>query len=76
MVIESNVSKSNILKKLILCNLKEAYKHFKDKFPSMKIGFSKFAELRPKHCMFAGQSGTHCLCTHNSPKCQVDDRKC
>lgn len=29
------------------------------------IGFSKFAELRPKYCILAGASGTHsvCVCT-------------
>ena len=38
---------------------------FKEKFPNHKIGFSKFAELRPKHCVLAGASGTHsvCVCT-------------
>lgn len=41
-------------KKLILCNLKEAYVLFKQKHPDNKIGFSKFAELRPKHCILAG----------------------
>ena len=37
----------------------------------LKIGFSKFAELRPKHCVLAGTSGTHsvCVCTiHPSVK--------
>lgn len=58
-VIESNRSISKISKRLIFGNLKEAYKHVKDKFPSIKISFSKFAELRPKHCILAGQSGTH-----------------
>ena len=30
-----------------------------------KIGFSKFAELYPQHCVLAGASGTHavCVCT-------------
>ena len=30
-----------------------------------KIGFSKFPELRPQHCVLAGASGTHavCVCT-------------
>lgn len=50
---------------LILCNLKEAYQLFKEKYPDIKIGFSKFAELRPKECVLPGSSGTHvvCLCT-------------
>ena len=32
---------------LILYNLMEAYGSFKEKFLSMKLSFSKFAELRP-----------------------------
>ncbi|CAF4207878.1 unnamed protein product [Rotaria magnacalcarata] len=52
-------------KYLILCNLKEAYQSFKEKHPALKIGFSKFAELRPKECVLPGSSGTHsvCICT-------------
>ncbi len=52
-------------KRLILSNLKEVYREFKDLFPAQKIGFSKFADLRPKHCVLAGGSGTHsvCVCT-------------
>lgn len=50
---------------LILTNLKEAYQLFKEKYPHIKIGFSKFAELRPKECVLPGASGTHtvCVCT-------------
>ena len=52
-------------KRLILNDLKEIYQLFKDTFPTEKVGFSKFAELRPKHCVLAGASGTHavCVCT-------------
>ncbi len=41
------------------------YCAFKDAFHDKKIGFSKFAELRPQHCVLAGASGTHsvCVCT-------------
>ena len=54
-----------IQKRLILSNLRELYRLFKDKHPEQKIGFSKFAELRPRHCVLAGASGTHsvCVCT-------------
>ena len=41
---------------LILSNLKEAYKLFKETHPEHKIGFSKFAELRPKECVLVGSS--------------------
>ncbi len=55
----------HVQKRLILSNLKEVYCSFKDAFPDKKIGFSKFAELRPQHCFLAGASGTHsvCVCT-------------
>ncbi|XP_038055996.1 uncharacterized protein LOC119727987, partial [Patiria miniata] len=43
--------KKHIQKHLILCNLKEAFEHFKKKYPDLRIGFSKFAELRPKQCV-------------------------
>ena len=55
----------HVQKKLVLSNLKEVYCAFKDAFPNKKIGFSKFAELRPPRCVLAGASGTHsvCVCT-------------
>ena len=67
--------KKQVQKWLILCNLKEAYCAFKDAHPELKIGFSKFASLRPKHCVFAGASGTHpvCVCSvHQNFKLMVE----
>ena len=54
-----------VQKRLVLSNLKEVYQVFKEKYPDKPIGFSKFADLRPKHCILAGASGTHavCVCT-------------
>ena len=54
-----------VQKRLILNNLREAYQMFKEKFPHTIIGFSKFAQLHPKHCVLAGASGTYavCVCT-------------
>ena len=40
----------------------------------MKVGFSKFAELRPRHRILAGASGTHsvCVCTiHQNVKLMI-----
>ena len=54
--------RTQVQKRLILCNLRELYQLFKEKYPHEKIGFSKFAELRPKHCVLAGASGTHSVC--------------
>ena len=55
----------HIQKRLVLNNLREVYQLFKDRFPTETVGFSKFADLRPKHCILAGASGTHsvCVCT-------------
>ena len=56
---------THIQKRLVLSNLRELYQLFKNKFPNEKVGFSKFAALRPKQCVLAGASGTHsvCVCT-------------
>ncbi|XP_034255204.1 uncharacterized protein LOC117653549 [Thrips palmi] len=58
-------------KRLILCNIAELYKSFKEKHGNLKIGLSMFYLLRPKWCIFAGGAGTHeqCICqTHQNFK--------
>ena len=37
----------HVQKRLVLSNLREVYREFKEKFPDQKIGFSKFAEICP-----------------------------
>lgn len=49
-------------KRLVLANLTEIYRLFKERFPEIRIGFSKFAELRPAECVLAGAAGTHTVC--------------
>ncbi|XP_063604197.1 LOW QUALITY PROTEIN: uncharacterized protein LOC134779822 [Penaeus indicus] len=49
-------------KRLILCNLKELFSSLREKFPEVKIGFSKFCSLRPKWCILPGAAGTHSVC--------------
>ena len=49
--------------------------YIKERFPDCKIGFSKFAELRPKQCVLAGASGTHSF-VYSTSKCQVCHSKC
>ena len=64
----------HIQKRLVLCNLRELYKLYKDISPTERIGFSKFAELQPKQCVLAGASGTHsvCVCTiHQNVKLKI-----
>ena len=55
----------HIQKRLVLSNLKEAFQLFNNRFPTETVGFSKFADSRPKHCILAGASGTDsvCVCT-------------
>ena len=68
----------HIQKRLVLTNLKEVYLLFKERFPTEKIGFSKFAELRPKHCILAGASGTHSVCVcaiHQNVKLLMRDAR-
>ena len=49
-------------KRLLLCNVKELYSEFQQKFPNSKIGLSRFFELKPKWCVAPGASGTHRVC--------------
>ena len=51
----------SVQKGLLLGNLKEIYQQFKDQFPAEKIGFSRFAELRPKHCVLV-EHMPHAVC--------------
>lgn len=57
-----NGKKQNVQKRLILCNLRELYLHFKESKPDVNVGLSKFSSLRPKWCILAGSSGTHTVC--------------
>ena len=52
-------------RRLLLCNLKELYSAFKERYPDAKVGFSKFCSLRPRWYISVGSSGTHsvCVCT-------------
>ena len=65
-------------KRLLLVELKELYRLFKEDHPDKKIGFSKFCSLRPRWCILTGSSGTHNVCTckqHENVKllCEVMD---
>ena len=65
------MKKIKVQKKLVLSNIKETQRQFKDRYREIKIGFSKFASFRLKECVLAGASGAHsvCVCTiHNNVK--------
>lgn len=54
-----------IQKRLLMMTLRETYKCFKNQYKDVKIGFSAFANLRPKQCKLLTNIGTHnvCVCT-------------
>ena len=62
--IMENEERKHIQQRLVLSDLKEVYQLFSEKYPNIRIEFSKFTELHPKECVFAGASGTHCVCMH------------
>jgi hypothetical protein len=67
-------TKEHKQKRLILTNLKEVHANFKTE-TGLKIGFSKFVELRPKWCVTVSSSGSHnvCVCEkHQNVKFMVD----
>ena len=69
-----NGQKVKVQRRLILCNLKECYQRFKEQ-TGLKIGFSKFASLRPKNVILPDGSGTHSLCVcaiHQNVKLMLD----
>ena len=73
--VKQDEQRVQVQKRLVLSNLKDLYQLFKNNFPSEKVGFSKFAELRPKHRVLAGASGTHsvCVCTiHQNVKLMIN----
>ncbi|KAJ8668569.1 hypothetical protein QAD02_010232 [Eretmocerus hayati] len=54
-------------KRLLLCDLKEAYQHFRDSNPDISVGFTRFAEARPPYIILAGASGTHTVIKCDPP---------
>ena len=67
-----------VQKKQILFTVYDTYLQFKELNPNIKVGFSKFAEHRPKNVVLPGASATHvvCLCTyHQNPKLMIANSK-
>ena len=62
-------------KRLVLSNLKELHVAWNESHPDKKVGFSKFAALRPRWCVLAVASGTHSVCVckyHQNPKLMTE----
>jgi hypothetical protein len=49
-------------KRFVLHNINKLYVAFHEEHPTVSTGFSKFAELLPKHGIFTGARGTHTAC--------------
>ena len=62
-----------VQKRLLLVNMKELYAEFKNSI-GLKVGFSKFCELRPKSCLTVSARGMHSVCVcelHQNTKLMI-----
>lgn len=56
----------------------EEYTGLSESCPSPAVGFSTFAKLKPKYCVFPGPKGTHTVCVckyHHNPKLMISSIK-
>ena len=76
--IKNNGVTTIVRKRLLLHTLPSLYKMFKEihaSDPEVKIGKTKFNQLRPKHCVFPGTPGTQIVCVcciHENAKLLID----
>lgn len=73
--VKTDNGKELIQKRLLLSDLRGLYTIFTENNPDCPLSFSKFALLRPKHCILAGANGTHsvCVCTiHQNCQLMID----
>lgn len=59
-------------KRLVLANLKEIYKMFKEMHSTKKFGFSKFYNMRSKNYNWLGKVALCSLCLHFSPEWEAN----
>jgi hypothetical protein len=52
----------NVQKRLVPCILQELSVVFCDKHLTVSVGFLKFADVYPKHCLHAGARWTYAVC--------------
>ena len=55
-VLGADGNRQHVQKRLLLCNLKEAYIEWKNRHPELKVVFSKFASLQPRECILCMQN--------------------
>lgn len=64
---QENGERKHVQKRLLLADLHEIFYLYKKEHEHVKIGFTKFTQLRPPYCVLAGSSGTHnvCVCVYH-----------
>lgn len=64
---QENGKREHVQKRLLLGNINDIYHLFREEHEHVKIGLTKFTQLRPLHCVLSGSSGTHnvCVCVHH-----------
>ena len=60
--IVKNGKRTQEQKRLLLFNLNDLHKQFREKFPEMPISLSKFKQTRPPECILSAKSGIHNVC--------------
>lgn len=74
--VKTNNKRIHLQKRLILVNLKELHQLFKESYPYVKCSFSKYAALRPKHCVGRhDQNGSNGKKGINIPLHDTNDKK-
>ena len=74
-----NGEKIDIQKRLLLATLRELYQCFKERYPELKIGFSRFYSLKPPECVYVTSSGAHTVCVcviHQNVKLSILGKNC
>ena len=64
-----------VQKRLVLMNLRELYRFFKDKYPEQKVGFSKLQTSGQNIAFLLCKWYPFSLCVYHSPECQAVDTK-
>ena len=57
-----NRHKEKHQKRLMLYNVPETFQHFKNDYPDLKIGLTRFRQAKPKFVKAPGSAGSHKVC--------------
>jgi len=74
-IVRVSGEKLYLQKRLILHTLKFLYELLQQDHPEIKVGFTKFTQLRPPQCVFPGGPGTLIMCVcliHANPALMIE----